>query len=53
MERVAGTAIAMAEGETEVETSAIRERILSELDVIEPAVSQAWRDYDQVKAATE
>lgn len=30
-----------------VETRAIREKILSKLDVIEPSVSEAWRAFDR------
>jgi len=51
VDRVASIAIEMAEKETEIESGAIRERVLSELDSIEPAVSQAWRNYDQNKPA--
>lgn len=47
VEQVATTVIQMAEGKEEIATSEIREKILSELDQIEPSVSAAWRKYDQ------
>jgi transcriptional regulator NrdR family protein len=47
VEQVATTVIQMAEEKEEIATSEIREKILSELDSIEPSVSAAWRKYDQ------
>ena len=41
----------MAEEGNEIETRAIRERILNELDATEPAVSEAWRAFDKTKTA--
>lgn len=49
VEQVAKAAIQLAEGKGEIATSEIREKILSELDRIEPAVSTAWRNYEQKK----
>lgn len=49
VEQVANTAIQMAEGKEEIATSEIKEKILSELDRIEPAISAAWRKYEQEK----
>jgi len=37
----------MAKGTKPVETKAIREKVLSRLDAIEPSVSKAWRAFDQ------
>ena len=34
-------------GQEEVTTSEIKEKVLSELDTMAPAVSEAWRKYDQ------
>lgn len=34
-------------GQEEVASSQIREKVLSELDTTAPAVSEAWRKYDQ------
>jgi transcriptional regulator NrdR family protein len=52
-ENVAKTVIEMAEKEKEIETHVIRERILKELDSAEPAVSEAWRNYDKNKRKLE
>lgn len=49
IEQVAVVTIQFVEGKGEVATSEIREKILSELDRIEPAASTAWRDYEQRK----
>jgi transcriptional repressor NrdR len=49
VEQVATTAIQVADGKEEIATSEIREKILSDLDRIEPSVSAAWRKYDQEK----
>jgi len=47
VEQVATTVIQMAEKKEEIATSELREKILSDLDRIEPSVSAAWRKYDQ------
>ncbi|MGB2762689.1 MAG: ATP cone domain-containing protein [Minisyncoccales bacterium] len=49
VDQVSSTAIQFAEGKEEVATTELREKILSELDTIEPSVSEAWRKYDQEK----
>jgi len=49
IKQVAAIVIQMAEGREEIATSEIREKILSELDSIEPAISAAWRAYDREK----
>ncbi len=49
VEQVAATVIQMTEGRDEIATIEIKEKILSELDTIEPAVSGEWRKYDQEK----
>jgi len=49
VEQVTATVLQMAEPREEIATSEIREKILSELDQIEPAVSAAWRKYDEEK----
>ena len=46
-DNVAKTVIEMAEKEKEIETQSIRKMILKELDSAEPAVSEAWRNYDK------
>lgn len=47
VEQVATAAIQVAEEKEEIATSELREKILSDLDRIEPSVSAAWRKYDQ------
>ena len=47
--QVAAKVIQMAEGKDEVATSEIRENILSELDSVEPAVSETWKKYEKEK----
>ena len=47
VEQVAATVIQMAEEKDEIATSEIKAKILSELDIVEPAVSEAWRKYEQ------
>ncbi len=49
VEQVTATVIQMTEARDEITTSEIRDNILSELDDIAPAVSVAWRKYDQEK----
>jgi transcriptional regulator NrdR family protein len=47
VEQVVAKVIQMAEEKEEIATSEIRENILSELDDVEPAVSEAWRKYEE------
>ncbi len=47
--QVAATIIQMTEGRDEIATLEIKEKILSELDTVEPAISAEWRKYDQEK----
>jgi len=49
VEQVTATVVQTAEGKEEIATSEIKEKILSELDSVEPAVSASWRKYDQEK----
>ena len=51
VEQVATTVIQMTEEKEEIATSEIREKTLSELDIIEPAIAEAWRKHDQEKKA--
>lgn len=46
-EQVAAKVIQLAEEKEEIAASEIRENILRELDIVEPAVSEAWRKYNQ------
>lgn len=47
VEQVATATIEMAGGKREITTKELREKILNELDRIEPSVSEAWRRYDR------
>ncbi len=47
VEQVAAVAIQMAGEKEEIATSEIKEKILSELDRVEPAAAAAWRKYEQ------
>jgi len=49
IEQVVASALQLAEQKEEIETRELREKILSELDVVEPSISDAWRKYDQEK----
>jgi len=51
VEQVAKAAIELADTKEEIATSEIKEKILSELDRIEPAVSAAWRKHEEEKGA--
>jgi len=48
-EEVTATVIEAAKEKEEITTLEIREKILDELDSIEPTVSDAWRKYEQEK----
>lgn len=52
VEEVASAVIQFADSKEAITTSEIREKILNELDRIEPSVSAAWRAYDQEKKGT-
>ena len=47
VEQVANTVIQMADAKEEIATSEIKEKVLSELDSLEPSVSEAWRKYGE------
>jgi transcriptional regulator NrdR family protein len=47
--RVAKVVIDAVVDKNEVATSEIKKRILAELDEIEPAVADAWRQFDEAK----
>ena len=51
VEQVSAAAIQLADTKEEIATSEIKEKILSELDRVEPSVSAAWRKYDGEKSA--
>ncbi|MGB9847606.1 MAG: ATP cone domain-containing protein [Minisyncoccia bacterium] len=47
--RVAKIVIEAVAEKDEVNTSEIKEKILAELDVVEPAVADAWRKFEEAK----
>lgn len=49
VEQVSAAAIQLAGGKEEIATSELREKILGDLDNLEPSVSTAWRKYDEEK----
>lgn len=49
VEQVTNAVLRVAGGKEEIATSEIKEKILSELDRLEPAVSAAWREYEEGK----
>lgn len=49
VDQVSSAAIKLAEGKKEIATAEIMEKILAELDTIEPSVSEAWKKYGQEK----
>lgn len=53
VEQVFAAAVALTEAKEEIATSEIREKILGDLDQLEPSVSAAWRKYDQEKKTPE
>ena len=53
VEQVTAAVVPALEGREEIETSEIRETILSELDKVEPGVANAWREYEQGKTKVE
>lgn len=46
---VADLVCSSLEGQEEATTTEIRDNILTELDVLAPAVAEAWRHYEEVK----
>lgn len=49
VKKVSKAAIKLAKKKDEIATAEIKEKILSELDALEPSVSEAWRKHDQEK----
>jgi len=45
--QVAAKVVQVADEKEEIATSEIKEIILNELDIVEPAVAGAWRKYEQ------
>jgi len=49
VDKVSTAALQLAAGKEEIATSELREKILGDLDNLEPSVSAAWRKYDAEK----
>jgi len=49
VEQASKAVIELADTKEEIRSSEIREKILSELDNIEPKIAEAWRDYEKTK----
>lgn len=49
VEQVLSAVIQVAAEKEEITTAELKERILSQLDTIEPSVSESWRKYEQEK----
>ncbi len=49
VDKVSAVALQMAASREEVTTTELKNRILTELDVTEPSVAEAWREYDRIK----
>jgi len=47
VKQVLSAVMQMAGGKEEIATTEITEKILSELDVLEPSVSEAWKKFKQ------
>jgi ribonucleoside-triphosphate reductase len=47
--RALTTTAQLAGGKNEITTMEIKEKILAELDVVAPSVSEAWRKYEREK----
>ena len=47
--QVLSSVIRLAEEKEEIATAQLRAEVLSELDAIEPSISEAWRKYEQEK----
>ena len=47
VDQVSSIVLQMAGEKEEIEVSQIKDKILQELDSIEPSISKAWREYDE------
>lgn len=53
VKQVARTAIELADSKEEIATSEIRDKILNELDNVEPAAAASWRKTEETKGVSE
>ena len=49
VKKVSKAAVKLAKKKEEIATAEIREKVLSDLDALEPSISEAWRKYDEEK----
>ena len=49
VDRISSVILRDLEGKKEITTVALKEKILSELDIVDPAIAEAWRRYDRKK----
>ncbi len=49
VKQAGGAAMQLADVKETISTAALKDKILNELDKLEPAVSGAWRRYDESK----
>lgn len=49
VDRISSVILRDLEGKKEITTVALKEKILSELGIVDPAVAEAWRRYDRRK----
>ncbi len=47
VKEVSDAVVQYAAGREEIPTSELREKVLNELDRVEPSVAESWRKYDQ------
>lgn len=53
VEQVSKAAIELADSKEEIASSEIREKILTELESVEPKIAEAWRSYEETKGGVE
>ena len=49
VEEISSPVLRLADGKEEIQTSELRDETLKELDMVEPQVSEAWRQHDRSK----
>lgn len=50
LSQVSGAALELAASKEEIATAELKDKILSELDKVQPSVAAAWRKYDQERS---
>ena len=49
VEEISSPVLRLADSKEEIQTSELRDETLKELDMVEPQVSEAWRQHDRSK----